>query len=111
LSVALAGADPSLLPDTLDHALFPSTFLDGRVPPRHFLHRGLVLVPDAAATSGAGELKVDINRDSKNSDSVTETGFTMGGTGTSYGTTTPGETVVVGFSQPPPPRPAAGKSN
>ncbi|MES2438775.1 MAG: T9SS C-terminal target domain-containing protein [Verrucomicrobiota bacterium] len=58
----------------------------------------------------AGELKVDINRDSKNSDSVTETGFTKWSTAAGYGTTgtaatsssftsLTGETVVIGFSQ------------
>ena len=61
----------------------------------------------------AGELKVDINRDTKNLDSVTETGYTKwsqdttGGaaTGTNAATktftTASNETVTVGFSQTP----------
>ena len=59
----------------------------------------------------AGELKVDINRDSKNSDSVTEVGYTKWSQDTTGGatlglavatktfTTATGETVAVGFSQ------------
>ena len=61
--------------------------------------------------SHAGEMKVDINRDSKNLDGVTETGYvkwspdTTGGatSGTAVAsksfTSSTGETVVVGFSQ------------
>ncbi len=61
--------------------------------------------------AGAGELKVDINRDSKNYDSVTETGFakwsadTTGGAATGSTTitktftTATGEVVTVSFAQ------------
>ena len=66
-----------------------------------------------AFSASAGELKVDINRDSKNLDSVTETGYskwsqdTTGGatTGTNAATKTfttlSNETITISFSQTP----------
>ena len=69
---------------------------------------GLVL---AVAGANAGELKVDINRDTKNLDSVTEVGYTKWSADTTGGATTglnvatktfttlSNETVTVGFSQ------------
>src|SRR5438093_7067597 len=62
-------------------------------------------------TVRAGELKVDINRDSKNLDSVTEVGYTKWSQDTTGGATTgtnaatksftsaTGETITISFSQ------------
>lgn len=74
----------------------------------HFIAGGCFFL--TLLTAVGGELKVDINRDSKNSDSVTETGFTKWSTAAGYGTSgtaatsstftsSTGETVVVSFSQ------------
>lgn len=77
----------------------------------HFLTRPAIPLLLSAAVAAGGELKVDINRDSKNSATETETGYTRWSTDTTGGaatglnaitksfTTLTGESVTVSFAQ------------
>ena len=59
------------------------------------LCRTFLLVATGLSQSGAGELKIDINRDTKNNDQYTEAGFLKWSSGSYDGATTASETTKI----------------